>query len=260
MNNTLSIKPNLQLTVRYCTDKGKVRPNNEDYCGFYIPDDEKIEKEFGSLFVISDGVGGSRAGEVASSEAVNVLLQEYFFGDYSQKCPERLKEAFQMTALHIYDLSETSGSCNKMMCTLSALLMKGKKFYISHVGDSKIYLLRGGKLVQLTKDQTIVGKMLRMGLISREQAKIHPSRHVLLHSLGERPILPADFYSGFLQNGDLFFLCTDGVLEHLAEEEIEDFLSAGKQESDGIGKLIELANSRGGEDNMTVMTVDPGLF
>lgn len=236
-----------------------VRRNNEDYCGCYIPEDETVEQSFGSLFAVSDGVGGSRAGEVASSEAVNVLLQEYYFGDYSLRCPERFKEAFQFTALHIYDLAETSGSCNKMMCTLTALLLKGRKFYITHVGDSKIFLLRSGELIQLTKDQTVVGKMLRMGLINREQARTHPSRHVLLRSLGERPILPADFYSGNMQTGDLFFLSTDGIFEHVSEEEIKDFLLSGKQSGEGIGSLVKLANSRGGEDNMTVMTVSPNF-
>ncbi len=257
MSNTLKTKPCRQTIVRCCTDKGKVRRNNEDYCGCYVPEDGKIGQNFGSLFAISDGVGGSRAGEVASSEAVNVLLQEYYFGDHTLRCPERFKTAYQLTALHIYDLAETSGSCNKMMCTLSALLVRGRKFYISHVGDSKIFLLRGGELIQLTKDQTVVGKMVRMGLINREQARTHPSRHVLLRSLGERPILPADFYSGNLQEGDLFFLSTDGLFEHLTEEEIRSFLLEGKQETDGINQLIELANSRGGEDNMTVMTVAP---
>lgn len=259
MSNQLKMKSDAKANVRYCTDKGRIRRNNEDYCGCYIPDDGKIEQSFGSLFAVSDGVGGSRAGEVASSEAVNVLLQEYYFGDYTLRCPERFKEAFQFTALHIYDLAETSGSCNKMMCTLTALLLKGRKFYITHVGDSKVFLLRGGELIQLTKDQTVVGKMLRMGLINREQARIHPSRHVLLRSLGERPILPADFYSGNMQAGDLFFLSTDGIFEHVSETEIRDFLLSGKQEDEGIDGLVELANRRGGEDNMTVMTVAPNF-
>lgn len=259
MIHTINIKPDAKTKVQYCTDKGMVRPNNEDYCGCYIPEDKKIEQTFGSLFAIADGVGGSRAGEVASSEAVNVLLQEYYFGDYTCRCPERFKEAYNFTALHIYDLAEASGSCNKMMCTLTALLLKDNKFYITHVGDSKAFLLRGGELIQLTKDQTIVGKMLRMGLINKEQARKHPSRHVLLRSLGERPILPADFYSGNLQAGDLFFLSTDGLFEHLTEDEIRDFLLKKGHIREGIGKLIEIANRRGGEDNMTVMSVDTNI-
>lgn len=259
MNHALKTKQNTDIKVQYCTDKGRMRPNNEDYCGYYIPEDENVEEGLGSLFAIADGVGGSRAGEVASAEAVNVLLQEYYFGDYTLKCPERFKQAYNFAALHIYDLAQTKGSCNKMMCTLSSILIKDHKFYITHVGDSKIFLLRDGEMIQLTKDHSIVGKLLRMGLITKEQARIHPNRHVLLRSLGERPILPADFYSGVIQKGDLFFLSTDGIFEHLTEEEIRDFFLSGEYTGKGISKLIETANERGGEDNMTVMSIEKAI-
>ena len=256
MIHTLKAKLNTDVKVQCCTDKGLVRPNNEDYCGYYIPEDETIKEGLGSLFAVADGVGSSRAGEVASSEAVNVLLQEYYFGDYTKRCPERFKEAYDFTSLHIYDLAETNGSCNKMMCTLTALLLKDNKFYITHVGDSKAFLLRNGKFIQLTKDHSVVGRLVRMGFITKEQARTHPNKHVILRSLGERPILPADFYSGNIQLGDLFFLCTDGIFEHFTEEEIQDFLQNKRHLSEGISSLIETANKRGGDDNMTVMSID----
>jgi protein phosphatase len=256
MNNTSKSKLNTDVNVQYCTDKGLVRPNNEDYCGYYIPDDKKVKDRLGSLFAVADGVGSSKAGEVASSEAVNVLLQEYYFGDYTEKCPERFKAAYNFTSLHIYDLAEADGSCNKMMCTLTSLLLKDNKFYITHVGDSKAFLLRNGQFIQLTKDHSVVGRLLRMGFITKEQARTHPNKHVILRSLGERPILPADFYSGNIQTGDVFFMCTDGIFEHFTEEEIQDFLLAKRHLSEGIGKLIEIANERGGYDNMTVMSIN----
>lgn len=254
--NASRLKPNADVSVQYCSDKGMVRPNNEDYCGYYIPDDKKIKEKLGCLFAVADGVGSSRAGEVASSEAVNVLLQEYYFGDHTEKCPDRLLSAYNYTALHIYDLAEASGSCNKMMCTLTSLLMKDNKFYIVHVGDSKAFLLRGGQFIQLTKDHSVVGKLVRMGFITKEQARTHPNKHVILRSLGERPILPADFYSGNIQPGDLFFLCTDGIFEHFTEQEIKQFLQNKGHLTEGIAKLIEIANERGGEDNMTVMSME----
>lgn len=256
MSNTSKVKMNTDVTVQYCTDKGRMRPNNEDYCGYYIPEDKKIRERFGSLFAVADGVGSSQAGEVASSEAVNVLLQEYYFGDYTDKCPERFKAAYNFTSLHIYDLAEANGSCNKMMCTLTALLLEDNKFYITHVGDSKAFLLRNDKFIQLTKDHSVVGRLLRMGFITKAQARTHPNKHVILRSLGERPILPADFYSGNILPGDIFFLCTDGIFEHFTEEEIQDFLIQKRHLSEGIGKLIEIANERGGDDNMTVMSID----
>jgi protein phosphatase len=248
--------PDAFVRVQYCSDKGLVRPNNEDYCGYYIPEDKRIRDKFGSLFAISDGVGSSRAGEVASSEAVNVLLQEYYFGDHTERSPERFIAAYDVTALHVYDLAEASGSCNKMMCTLTSLLLKDNKFYITHVGDSKAFLLREGSFIQLTKDHSVVGKLERMGFITKEQARNHPNKHVILRSLGDKPILPADFYSGNILHGDVFFLCTDGIFEHFTEEEIRDFLLSKAYLTVGIGKLIETANERGGEDNMSVMSID----
>ena len=258
MMNISKAKQNTDVMVKAqcCTDKGLVRPNNEDYCGYYIPEDKLIKEKFGSLFAVADGVGSSRAGEVASSEAVNVLLQEYYFGDYTERSPERFIQSYDYTALHIYDLAEPDGSCNKMMCTLTSLLLKDNKFYITHVGDSKAFLLRNGNFIQLTKDHSVVGRLVRMGFITKEQARTHPNKHVILRSLGERPILPADFYSGNIQAGDIFFLCTDGIFEHFTEEEIRDFLLTKRHLDEGIGKLIETANIRGGDDNMTVMSID----
>lgn len=258
MNNVSKFKPKVrEITVQFRSDKGMQRSNNEDYCGFYIPEDNHIRSLYGSVIAVADGVGSSRAGEVASSEAVNVLLQEYYFGSYTERVPDRFKDAYQHTALHIYDLAEAEGSCNKMMCTLTAMLFKDDKFYISHVGDSKAFMLRDGQFIQLTKDHSVVGRLVRMGFITKEQARNHPNKHVILRAIGDNPLMPADFYSGNIQHEDLFFLCSDGIFEHFTEEEIAEFLIAKKHETEGIGKLIDLANERGGEDNMTVMLVDP---
>ena len=258
MKHLSKSKVNVNYEVQMFTDKGCVRGNNEDSADYYIPDNS-IREKWGSLFIISDGVGSNQAGEVASAEAVNVLLQEYYFGEHSERTPERFKEAFSYTSLHIYDLAEANPSCNKMMCTLSALLVVGQKFYICHVGDSKIFLLRDGEFIQLTKDHSVVAKMVRMGLISSEQAKTHPNKHVILRSLGERPILPADFYSGNVLPDDIFFLSTDGIFEHLSEDEIKTFLLNKGHITNGLNSLIETAKELGGYDNMTIMSVDTSI-
>ena len=243
------------LLVHSLTDKGSVRPNNEDFHGHFIPTNKLVSGKLGSLFVISDGVGGSAAGEVASAEAVNVLLQEYYFGAHSERVPERLKNAFHYTAMHIYDLANSNNpSIQNMKCTLSALLIKHDKFFIAHVGDSKIFLLRSNKIIQLTKDHSLVGKLERLGLISTEQARVHPNRHVLLKSLGDQPIMLADFYSGAVLPNDIFCLITDGILEHSTEEELNSFLQ-GDSTEEGLKQIIAEMNQRGGYDNMTIMTV-----
>jgi PPM family protein phosphatase len=243
------------IQVQGCTDKGSVCYNNEDYHGYYIPTDESVRNKWGSLFVVSDGVGGNAAGEVASAEAVNVLLQEFYFGDHSDRIPDRLKNAVQYTAMHIYDLSSNHTSVQNMKCTMSALLIKHDKFFIAHVGDSKIFLIRSNKIIQLTKDHSLVGKLVRLGLVSKEDARNHPNKHILLKALGDQPIIPADFYSGHIQNGDLFLMATDGMLEHETEEGLKNFLVQYGHSKESLNKLIAIMNERGGFDNMTIMTV-----
>lgn len=240
--------------VQSCTDKGKVRDNNEDYHKYHVPNDKNLIENFGSLFIISDGVGGNSAGEVASAEAVNVLLQEYYFDTSVKKLQERLKGAFQRTAMHIYDLSTSNTSMNSMKCTLSALLIKQDKFFITHIGDSKIFLLRSNKLVQLTKDHSLVGKLVRLGLISPQEARTHPNRHVILKAMGDQPIMLPDFYSGRVMVNDMFCLITDGILEHLTVDELKAFLIKDGTET-GLKNIINESNKRGGYDNMTIMTV-----
>lgn len=243
------------LQVSGLTDKGQVRPRNEDYHAYFIPPDRKSKERRGSLFVVSDGVGGHLAGEVASAEAVNVLLQEYYFGDYTDKLPQRLEGAFAHAAVHIFDLASHHPGFHNMQCTLTALLIWHDQYFIAHAGDSKAFLLRDGTLTQLTKDHSLVAKLVRMGLISEEQAKTHPYKHMLIRALGENPILQVDTYKGNILPGDIFCLVTDGILEHISEEELRLFLLQ-KGNLDNIEEeIIKQVNDRGGCDNMTILTV-----
>jgi serine/threonine protein phosphatase PrpC len=244
------------LQVYGFSDRGSVRPNNEDYFGYFIPTEAKLKDAWGSLFAVSDGVGGSAAGQVASAEAVNVLLQEYYFGNLTRKIPDRLKSAFQRTTIHIYDLSISHTSTHNMKCTLTTLLLQQNRFFITHVGDSKILLLRDNKIIQLTKDHSFVGKLVRLGLITAEDARAHPNRNILLKAIGDDPLLLPDFYSGFVKPGDLFCLITDGILEHATTEELKSFLLAQGSSEKKLAQLIAELNRRGGYDNMTILTVE----
>ena len=237
------------------TDKGQIRPRNEDYFSFFIPPDLITSETLGSLFVISDGVGGHLAGDVASAEAVNVLLQEYYFGDYSKKLPNRLKGAFAHAAVHIFDLSKQNKGFSNMQCTLTALLLKQDQYFIAHAGDSKAFLLRAKTFTQLTKDHSLVAKLVRMGLVSPDQAKTHPYRHMLIRALGESPLIPIDIFTGTIKPGDIFCLVTDGILEHLTEAELKLYLSENDNLDNIQKKLIQEVNQRGGCDNMTILTV-----
>jgi serine/threonine protein phosphatase PrpC len=138
---------------------------------------------------------------------------------------------------------------------LTTLLLKQDRFFITHVGDSKIMLLRNNRIDQLTKDHSFVGKLVRLGLITPEEARTHPNRNVLLKAIGEGPLLLPDFYSGFVRPGDLFCLITDGILEHAAPEELKSFLLEQGSSEKGLPQLITELNRRGGYDNMTILTV-----
>jgi serine/threonine protein phosphatase PrpC len=243
------------LQVSGCTDKGQLRPHNEDYYGYYLPTDSMMKNRLGSLFAISDGVGGNLAGEAASAEAVNTLLQEYYFGNYTEKLPGRLRDAFNHTAVHIFDLAKTNRLFSNMQCTLTALLLRQDRFHIVHAGDSKAFLLRSGKFVQLTKDHSLVGRLVRLGFVTPEAARSHPNKHVLLRSLGEQPLMPADLYAGNVLPGDLFCLMTDGMLEHITESELQAYLLEKGHATTALNGLIELLNGRGGYDNMTILIV-----
>ncbi len=244
------------ILVAGISDMGSVRSNNEDYFGYLIPGEDKIMEKWGGLFVVSDGVGGNSAGEVASAEAVNVLLQEYYFGNYSEKASDRLKDAFRHTALHIYDLSVSYKSVTNMKCTLTTLLLKQNKFFITHVGDSKILLLRDNKVIQLTKDHNFVAKLMRMGLITPEEARTHPNKNVLLKAVGDGPLLVPDFYSGIINPRDLFCLITDGILEHFTSEELNSFILHNGYSKDGLTRLAAEINNRGGHDNIMTVKVN----
>ncbi len=238
------------------TDKGKVRPRNEDYHGYFIPKEKASREQLGSLFVVSDGVGGHVAGEVASAEAVNVLLQEYYFGDYSEKLPQRLRDAFSQTAVHVFDIAHLHSAFATMQCTLTALLLRQDQYYVAHAGDSKAYLLREGELIQITRDHSLVGKLVRMGFVSHDEAQNHPYKHVLLRALGESPILPVDIFNGPMLAGDVFCLVTDGILEHICEAELEAALVQNGASDRNLQNIINLVNERGGYDNMTILTVE----
>lgn len=253
-NTTTNSGPD-SLQVQGVSDKGTVRTVNEDYFGYYIPVESGLREKWGSLFVVSDGVGGNAAGEAASEEAVNVLLQEYYLGDHTEEVPARLRSAFRYTSSHIHGLSVCHPLVRDMKCTLTTLLIMQNRFFIMHVGDSKVLLLRDDDLMQLTKDHSLVGRLLGLGLITPEDARCHPHKNALLQAVGDGPLILPDFHSGMVKPGDLFCLITDGILEHMTEEELKCFLLERGSSEEGLTQLIAELNKRGGYDNMTILTV-----
>ncbi len=226
------------------TDVGLRRPGNEDRFA--------IDPELG-LSLVADGMGGHSAGQVASAlaaAAVVTSLQERKGGATSAS--EKLRGAIEDANRAIYSAARQNPEYTGMGTTLVALLVEGDRGALAHVGDSRAYRVRSGRIRQLTDDHSIVGELLRRHEISADDAREHPHRHVLTRALGVRGHVQPDLAELTLARGDLFVLCSDGLTNHLEDHEIAK-LSSSDDLDVGCVALIELANRRGGEDNITVV-------
>ncbi len=244
----------LRWKVAAASDRGRVRARNEDFYAYYTPGDPRRAEEYGSLFCVADGVGGHTAGEVASAEAANVLLQEYYFAPPRRRPPDRLRAAFSRVAVHVFTLGDAHADFHNMQTTLTALLLRGGRYWIAHVGDAKCYQVRAGSARQLTRDHSLAAQMRGLGLLRAEDVGRHPGRHVLVRSVGADPLVRPDMVAGVLQPGDVYALVTDGMMDYLSAEELGG-LMAGADLEMGVQEAVDLANTRGGGDNLTVLAV-----
>lgn len=231
--------------MRYAarTDMGRARDNNEDS---YHGD--------GRVFIVADGMGGHQAGEIASAAAVEAFLR--FEEDNRDLSPlERMREGMTAANLDIIGLAENDKRLEGMGTTFTAALVEGE-VYIGHVGDSRAYLLRDGELALMTRDHSLVERMVREGRISRSEARRHPQRNVILRALGVSGELEVDLRSFGPLAGDRLLLCSDGLTGLVEDRELAGILSREKEPEDCCGSLIDAANRRGGLDNITVIVVD----
>lgn len=232
------------------SDKGLVRPSNEDsLCA---------EPGLG-LFAVADGMGGHRAGEVASQTAIAELVR-YLKENLSlfPNPADALVNGVQAANRLVFHLSSSYRSLRGMGTTLTAALVRGGELFWAHVGDSRLYLLRGGELVQLTEDHSLVRELVRRGGLREEQARFHPHRSVLTRALGIEPEVRVDSDRLVLRSGDRLLLCTDGLTEHLSDEEIAAVASDCAAVAEAVGRLVEMALRRGGTDNISIILLAVG--
>ncbi|CCO07179.1 Stp1/IreP family PP2C-type Ser/Thr phosphatase [Desulforamulus hydrothermalis] len=230
------------------TDVGRVRAGNEDsLCA--CPDI--------GLFAVADGMGGHKAGEIASSTALNYLAENLRQAlkttkDIQASIQRILQEANQ----RIFRLSSEFEAYRGMGTTVTAGLFQEYQLFIAHIGDSRAYLVRDDDIIQLTDDHSLVGEMLRHGGITEEQALCHPQRNVLTRAMGTAPAVTFDFYNRRLQPGDKILLCTDGLVNHMRPEEIKSTILAQKDLDLAVKLLLDTALARGGHDNITMILVE----
>ncbi|MGH2470664.1 MAG: PP2C family protein-serine/threonine phosphatase, partial [Chloroflexota bacterium] len=237
------------------SDRGTRRENNEDAVGAVLPTEASVRDRKGCLCAIADGLGGHAAGHVASATALQTLFDEYFAPTTSSRVEQALGHAMQTANLRVHDLSQQCAEYRSMATTLTAIALVGSTAYLAHVGDSRVYHLRGGHggaFAQLTQDHSEVAQLVRMRLVKPEMARQHPGRNVLTRVLGHQLMLRPDFSRLPIGVGDAFVLCTDGVWSELTDAELAEMLHAGRPAAESCRNIIDRCLERGCQDNASV--------
>ena len=227
------------------TDTGRKRRHNEDAFVAEPP-----------LFAVADGMGGAQAGELASSLAAAALkdLQEPGGGG-----EERVDELIQQANRRVYERQSQDAAASGMGTTMTVALVEDGRVAIGHVGDSRAYLVRGGRLEQLTEDHSLVAELVRSGKLSPEEAEGHPQRSVITRALGTDPDVDVDTFSVETKPGDLFLICSDGLTTMVDDETILAEVARNREDLKSAAKaLVRAANKGGGEDNITVVFFEIG--
>jgi len=241
-----------EIVASVRTDKGCVREINEDSGRFVRPSDPALLKRKGALLVVADGMGGHSAGEVASQMAVELVSRLYYEapGDDAQGA---LAAAVEEANRRIYAASQSDENKRGMGTTCTALALRGGAAFAAHVGDSRLYLLRDGGVYQLSEDHSHVMELVRHGLLTKEEARTHEDKNVILRALGTTPDVEAAVVKPLeVRAGDFFLLCSDGLHDLVADAEIGATVAGAEDVHAACEQLIALAKERGGHDNITV--------
>jgi serine/threonine protein phosphatase PrpC len=240
------------------SDVGRKRKGNEDA--------HVVDPRY-NLFVVADGMGGHAAGEVASRIAVDSITEfvaltagneeiTWPFGldDSISYDGNRLKTAIRHANRRVLEATHERAELEGMATTVAAVLVDGDVANLAHVGDSRIYLWSGGRITLLTSDHSWVNEQIQTGVISPEQARSHPLRNVVTRALGGRSDLLVDVQSRRMEGGEVLLLCSDGLTTMIPDEEIAQILEESGGDVRGAAQaLVDAANERGGEDNITVV-------
>ncbi len=245
------------IIVEGITDIGIIRKVNEDslrITELSINNDSKKA----NLFIVADGMGGHQNGDVASSLAVEALVEEIRNGMEMQKeinegaLPDFMKTAVANTNKIVYDFARENK--RDMGTTVAASLLLADNLYTANVGDSRAYLIRNGEAVQITKDNSLVARLVELNMLDPKDARHHPKSNILLRTIGTDPKVEVDAYRTKIRKGDYLLLCTDGLWNQLADDEIEHIIKKNSPQ-DACREMIRIANERGGPDNITAIVV-----
>lgn len=239
------------MDVGFKTDRGRMRSNNEDAC--YVMRKEKV-------FLVADGVGGSRSGEIASRTAVNGIadyVREHPLDAIrtTQQVKEYFEEAIKKINFDILDSSQRFEENRGMATTIVLAILVEDRMYVFNIGDSRAYIFREGILTQITEDHTYVNSLVKAGIITSQEAETHENRNMITRAVGADYNVEADLFLTKVQPGDILLLCSDGLYGEVSKGELEAILSEGKPMMQTCETLVGAANRNGGNDNITAISL-----
>lgn len=239
--------------MRSCcvTDVGQKRITNQD---FVYASDSPVGN-LPNLFVVADGMGGHKAGDLASRLTVETLLKS-IRSNREQNPIKIIRAAIETANTKVLEKAGTDESLFGMGTTVVVATVVGHYMYVANVGDSRLYLIRD-RIEQITKDHSLVEEMVRIGEINREQARNHPDKNIITRAIGARRKVEIDFFDMRLEQEDIILLCSDGLSNMLEDSEMESIIKSGRDLSEIALELVARANQNGGKDNIAVVLVEP---
>lgn len=236
------------------SDKGKRRQLNQDV----VYSSELPVGNLPNLFIIADGMGGHKAGDFASRFAVDTICREVEHS--AGRSPEEiLQSAINVANTGIFELSNDNRDLEGMGTTVVAAVVYGDCLKVGNVGDSRLYIVNGKNIRQITTDHSLVEEMIRMGGLDRESARTHPNKNIITRAVGVTSAVAADFYEVRLQEGDIILLCSDGLSNMLEDEEIRMIVNAQRDIMEKAEALVRVANLNGGRDNISLILIEPDV-
>lgn len=246
------------VTASLRTDAGQVRAQNEDFVGSWEPATDDERARTGWLYIVADGVGGAEAGDVASQLATEQTIS-HFLESEEVDSAERLRYAIQRANDDLREVASMRGRGGYMATTMCAAYIQDSHILLANVGDSRGYHVHNGSIEQVTNDHSLVAQLVEQGVITEEEAAVHPRRNVILSSLGPTRDPQIDVFDVEAAEGDVLLLCSDGLTRHVQDAEIARIVGESAPE-EASRTLIDLANARGGSDNISVALLHIGEF
>lgn len=233
------------------TDVGQKRTTNQDFV--YASEDPV--GNLPNLFVVADGMGGHRAGDMASRYTVEVILRSVR-SDQEKNPVKIIGRAIEEANSKVLSKAHEDDSLAGMGTTVVVATIVDQYIYVANVGDSRLYLVRE-KIEQITKDHSLVEEMIRIGELNREQARNHPDKNIITRAIGATGRVSIDFFDIKLECGDIILMCSDGLSNMLEDKEMEHIIKSGKDLPETALTLIGKANQNGGKDNIAVVLIEP---